>query len=73
MIGCPVEKVFTSFNLFIAEILIKSPKIVRFCKIEIKDTHKLEAVYLAEYRWEKEEEERKRKEAEENPDGEEEG
>lgn len=29
------------------------------------DSHKLEAVYLAKYRWEKEEEERIRKEEEE--------
>ena len=49
----------------IAEVLIKNPKIKRFSKIAITDQHKLEAVYLAKFRWTKAEEERKRKEEEE--------
>jgi hypothetical protein len=49
----------------IAEILIKNPKIKRFSKIPITDQHKLEAAYLAKFRWTKAEEERKRKEEEE--------
>ena len=46
-------------------MLIKNPKIKRFSKVEITDQNKLEAVYLAKYRWNKAEEERKRKEEEE--------
>ena len=48
-----------------AEVLIKNPKIKRFCKVEVNDAHKMEAVYLAKYRWERLEEERIRKEEEE--------
>jgi len=65
ILGNPVEKQLPSFNLLIAEVLIKNPKIKRFSKVEITDQHKLEAVYLAKYRWNKSEEERKRKEEEE--------
>ena len=65
VVSCPVDKAASSFNLLIAEILILNPKIKRFCKIEINDTHKLEAVYLAKYRWTKQEEERLRLEEEE--------
>jgi hypothetical protein len=65
VLGNPVEKVTTSFNLLIAEVLILNPKIKRFCKVSITDAHKLEAVYLAKYRWTKQEEERLRKEEEE--------
>lgn len=32
LIGCPVERQFSSFNLFTAEVLILNPKIQRFCK-----------------------------------------
>ena len=60
-----MERATTSFNLLIAEILILNPKIKRFCKVEIQDHHKLEAVYLAKFRWTKQEEERIRKEEEE--------
>lgn len=65
ILGNPVEKQLPSFNLLIAEVLIKNPKMKRFSKVEITDQHKLEAVYLAKYRWTKSEEERKRKEEEE--------
>jgi len=61
----PVEQNATSFNLLVAEVLIKRPKIARFCKHLITEANKLEAVYLAKYKWEKAEEERKRKEEEE--------
>lgn len=47
LIGCPLEKTAPSFNLLLAEVLIKNPKIKKFCKVEITDQHKLEAVYLA--------------------------
>jgi hypothetical protein len=65
ILGNPVEKITTSFNLLIAEVLILNPKVKRFCKVEITDAHKLEAIYLAKYRWTKQEEERLRKEEEE--------
>ena len=51
-------------NIFLAEILEKKPNIKRFCKVSVTDAHKLEAVYLAKYKWEVAEEERKRLEAE---------
>ena len=65
ILGNPVEKQASSFNLLMAEVLIKKPNIKRFCKVIVNDTHKLEAVYLAKFRWEKAEEERIRKEEEE--------
>lgn len=65
VINCPVELQWSSMNVFIAEILIKNPKMQRFCKVAITDAHKLEAVYLAKYQWTKAEEERKRIEEEE--------
>ena len=65
VLGCPVERSNASFNLLLADVLILNPKIKRFCKTTVTDAHKLEAVYLAKYRWEKQEEERKRKEEEE--------
>ena len=65
VINCPVELSFSSMNVFIAEILIKNPKISRFCKIDITDSHKLEAVFLAKFQNGKAEEEKKRLEEEE--------
>ena len=65
LVGCPLVRSFSSFNMLMAEILIRNPKLQRFCKIKVEDSHKLEAVYLAEYRWRIEEEERIRKEREE--------
>lgn len=65
VINCPVELSFSSMNVFVAEILIKNPKITRFCKVSITDAHKLEAVFLAKYQFGKAEEERKRLEEEE--------
>lgn len=65
LVGCPLIRQFSSFNMLLAEILIKNPKLVRFSKVTVEDSHKLEAVYLAEYRWRIEEEERIRKEREE--------
>ena len=73
ILGNPVEKQMPSFNLLIAEVLIKNPKIKRFSKVEITDQHKLEAVFLAKYRWTKMEEERKKKEEEERKKAEAEG
>lgn len=73
VLSCPVEKNSSSLNLLIAEILILNPKVRRFCKVEITDQNKLEAVYLARFRWEKSEEERIRKEEEERRKAEVEG
>lgn len=47
VINCPVELDYSSMNIFIASVLVKNPSVKRFCKVEITDTHKLEAVYLA--------------------------
>jgi hypothetical protein len=52
-------------NILLADILAKNPTLVRFCKVAITDKHKLEAVYLAKYKWTKAEEERKKVEEEE--------
>jgi len=65
VMNCPVELGFSSMNLFVAEVLIKNPTIKRFCKVEVTDANKLEAVFLAQHKWNKAEEERKRLEAEE--------
>lgn len=50
-------------NLFVAELLIKKPEVKRFCKIDIQDAHRLEAVHLSDYKWQKSEEERLAEEA----------
>ena len=65
VINCTVERNASSMNLLIAEVLILNPKIKRFCKIEITDQNKLEAVYLAKLRWQRSEEERIKKEEDE--------
>lgn len=65
VINCPVELSFSSMNVFVAEILIKNPKMVRFCKVDITDSHKLEAVFLAKFQFGKAEQERKKLEEEE--------
>ena len=64
VINCPVELGYSSMNVFLAEILIKNPKMKRFCKVEVTDAHKLEAVFLAKFQFGKAEEERKRLEEE---------
>ena len=61
----PVEQNSSSFYILVAEVLIKNPKIKRFCKLEISETNQLEAVNLKKFKWIKSEEERKRKAAEE--------
>ena len=58
VINCPVELAMSSINLFVAEVLIKFPKTVRFCKIKIEDNHRVEAVHLADFKWRKAEEAR---------------
>lgn len=75
VLNCPVELGYSSMNVFMADVLAKNPSMKRFCKVDVTDKYRLEAVYLAKYKWEKAEDERKRLEAEEkakNP-GEDEG
>lgn len=52
-------------NILLADILAKNPALERFSKVKVTDKNKLEAVYLAKYKWTKAEEERKRIEEEE--------
>lgn len=61
LLNCPVETEYSSMNILVADILAKNailnkPGLTRFCKIDITDKHRLEAVYLAKYKWEKAEE-----------------
>jgi len=65
VINCPVELSYSSMNVFVGEMLIKNPKMSRFCKVDITDAHKLEAVFLAKFQFGKAEEERKKLEEEE--------
>lgn len=50
--------------MLLAEVLIKNPKLTRFCKVKISEVSQLEAVFLKKLRWNKSEEERKKKAAE---------
>lgn len=73
VINCPVELGFSSMNIMVGKILPKKTSLKRFCKVEITDQHRLEAIYLAKYEWTKAEEERKRLEEEERLKAEAEG
>ena len=42
----PVEEDATSFEVLIADILMKNTKIVRFNKVKVSEAHKLTAVHL---------------------------
>lgn len=73
IINCPIELTFSSMNLMIAQTLIKAStleqkhtSLKRYCKSDITDVHRLEAVYLAKYEHGKAEEEAARKKAEED-------
>ena len=72
-LNCPVELGYSSMNLFLADVLTKNSGIKRFCKVDVTDKHKLEAVYLGKYKWEKKEAERKKLEEEERLKAEAEG
>lgn len=63
IINNPVEIGFSSFRVLIGEVLAKNPKVERFCKREVTESNRLEAVHLANYKWNVAEEERKKKEA----------
>lgn len=47
VINNPVEQACTSFNIFVAEMLIKRPGMKRICKHEVTEANLLESVYLA--------------------------
>ena len=66
LINCPIELNFSSMNILICQVLSNqpNPKIKRFCKVEITDVNRLEAVYYADFEWQKAEEKRKAEEAE---------
>lgn len=66
-----VEINATSFNVLMASVLAKNTKLQRFCKFKVEDGHKLEAFYLGQFNWEREEE-KKRIEAEKAKENEEE-
>jgi len=73
-LNCPVEMGYSSMNIFMSDVLAKNPAITRFCKIDVLEKHKLEAVFLAKYKWNKAEEARKIKEEEDKAkEGQEEG
>ena len=59
VVNNPIDLNASSFNLLMAEFLVKRTALVRFCKHTIKESNKLEAVHLAQYRWGIEEEKRK--------------
>jgi len=42
----PVETQSSSFNVLLAEVLAKNPKLKRFCKHEVMESNLLEAVYF---------------------------
>jgi len=63
IINNPVDSDFSSFSLLMSEFLIRRTSLVRFCKVKITERNLLEAVHLAQFRWEKSEAERKAKEA----------
>ena len=65
VINCDCEKAQSSMNIMICQVLSNqpSPKIKRFCKVEITDVNRLEAVYYADYEWRKAEAIRKEEEA----------
>jgi len=65
VLSSPIERSFSSFSILVAEILIVNPKVKRVNKFVVDDVARLEAVYLAQFRWQKAEEERLRKEEEE--------
>ena len=59
VVNNPIDLNASSFNLLMAEFVLKRTSLVRFCKHTVKESNKLEAVHLAQYRWGIEEEKRK--------------
>lgn len=64
LINNPVELGYSSFRLLMSEILVKNPKVERFCKREVTESNKLEAVHLSNHKWIVSEEKRRKDEAE---------
>ena len=58
----PVNEEASSFNVLCADVVCKNTKLKRFCKVNIEESHKLEAVFCSQYKHE--EAEKKRKEDE---------
>ena len=58
VINTPVELSFSSMNVFLAELMQSQPKTKRFCKVEVTDAHRLEAVFLGKYKFNKRDQER---------------
>ena len=52
-LNCPVELNYSSMNVFIADVLARKPDITRFCKVDIQDKNRNEAVFVAKYKWNK--------------------
>ena len=63
IINNPADTNCSSFNLLMAEFLIKRTALKRFCKVKVQESNQLEAVHLARFRWDKSEAERKAKDA----------
>lgn len=65
VLNCPCELAQSSMNIMICQVLSNqpNPKITRFCKVDITDVNRLEAVYYADFQWRKSEEIRKEEEA----------
>ena len=51
IINNPCDQSCTSFNLLMAEFLVKKPSLTRFCKTRVTERHQLEAVHLGHYKW----------------------
>lgn len=63
IINNPCDQNCSSFNLLMAEFLIKRTSLKRFCKVRVEERNQMEAVHLSRFRWDKSEAERKVKEA----------
>lgn len=61
ILNCPCEMSESSMNVLICKVLSNqpNPRIKRFCKIDITDANRLEAVFYADFNWRKAEEARK--------------
>lgn len=55
ILNCPVDKNCSSFNLLVAEFLIRKSSLERFCKVWVQESNQLEAVHLSNFRWVKSE------------------
>jgi len=61
----PIEAKFSSQEMLLADVLVSNPKLKRFSKTNVEDKQKLEAVFLARFRWDEEEKVRLQREREE--------